>query len=1210
MHLNHRMEYLKNRRLSQNGMFLESGGCISCSFRVGLLHMSFGLLRRSAVCLTIALMWAAESPALEPGTPLARFSRQSWGMENGLPQNTVSVLLQSRSGFLWAGTELGLARFDGVGFRVFDHATAAAFPDAEIRCLLDAGNGLWVGTGDGLVRWRDGRAVLLTTRDGLPTNSIRGLAQTTDGTVWVWTEAGLARWTGQHFQTVGSANRLRGEGITSVAADSSGGLWVGTTSGAAVFRDGRWLLEPDWEMQKNARHGANLGLNAEANSGLFPHFSLVAAVTGGDVLISTAGGIFLQHKGTVTGVLAEAALPADGVSFLGRLTNGTVAVASKSTVVLAQSTDSGGHVVGRFAVSQQLPGSRIETIFADREGCLWVGTNRGLARIALNQSAGARRAAMVERFPSTDPLAANAIVALLEDREGDLWVGTETAGMHILRDARFRIVGSSDGLSSDATTAIVQDSRDTLWIGTRDSGLNSIAAGQNTSRMPTNLTTADGLLSNVILALAASPGEDVWVGTPDGLNRIGNRGISSFTSADGLPDDFIRSLLVAPDDSVWIGTRRGLTHLEHGRFQTLTQADGLGSDLVGALTRTADGDLWIATLNGLSRLHPRPNPGPNLGRLRNYTTADGLSSNVITALEATPDGMLWIGTQSNGLNLWDGTRFLAISGNSATQNAAHGGPLPKAIHAILQDDRGHLWLASDAGLTQVDAQSLLDCAQHGQCGLNAATLTNFTTADGLRSRETSSNSHPTALRAHNGQLWFTTPRGVAMVDPLHFPVNPASSPVVIEHFAVDDRNMDARDMDDGQVNDRNQDSGNRVRITAGALRVQFDYAGLSFAAPQKLRYQYMLEGFDHSWTDAGTRRTAYYTNIPPGSYRFRVRAAAGDLGFPTSAVSLGNASGNLYYGQPGAALSFELLPHFYQTVWFSAVILLLIAGLVLLVFRRRVLRVEREFRAVMAERNRIAREIHDTLAQGYVGISLQLEILGELLRHNRSDAAAKHLAVTQGLVREGLDDARQSIWALRSQDSGEKTLPIRLLRQVETAQDRNLSADLEVNGAYRALPADAEKEILRIAQEAIQNTKRHAAASRMRVRLEYDERTLTLTISDDGKGFALSAEKRRGKRVTAANATANAVEGHYGLTGMQERAAVIRGELAIESEPGNGTTVRLNVPAPEVSARNKGLSSASAGLEYPFPETTEASRSETFSATGTGTDTDTDKEQS
>ncbi len=236
---------------------------------------------------------------------------------------------------------------------------------------------------------------------------------------------------------------------------------------------------------------------------------------------------------------------------------------------------------------------------------------------------------------------------------------------------------------------------------------------------------------------------------------------------------------------------------------------------------------------------------------------------------------------------------------------ARRGLLPAAIHAIVHDDRGHLWLASSSGLTRVDLKALTDCAEQGACSLNATHVANFTMADGLRSRETSSNSHPTAYHASDGKLLFSTPRGVIVVDPLHFPANPSAPPVVIERFAVDDRDMLAND---------------RTRIAAGALRFQFDYAGLSFAAPQKLRYQYMLEGFDHVWIDAGMRRTAYYTNIPPGKYRFVVRAALGDAGFGAPSES---------------SLSFELLPHYYQTIWFRTLVVLAIVALIFLIFRRR-----------------------------------------------------------------------------------------------------------------------------------------------------------------------------------------------------------------------------------------------------------------------------------
>jgi len=1058
--------------------------------------MPFGFLSRLAVGLNFALIVAVgrQSCALEPATPLNRLARQSWSIENGLPQNSIPVMLQSHSGYLWVGTELGLARFDGVGFRVFDHA--AGFPDSEIRCMLDAASGaigddLWIGTGDGLARLVNGRVSVLTTRDGLPSNSIRGLAQTADGAVWVWTESGLARWDGSRLAQMPSENGLPGAGITSMASDGTGGLWVATAS-VAVFRDGHWHTMSksmvDTNSQKNPRSGRT---NPKETA-------LVVAATGGDVLISDVEGIFIEHQGSVRHVVANESLPADGVTFLAQLTDGTVVATSNSSAVMV----SQDRIERRFVVGKELPGSRIETVFADRQNSLWVGTNRGMARIHFTNDDG--QPSPVQMPAATDPLAVSAVMSFLEDREGDIWVGTETAGLHILRDARFRTIGSGDGLNSDATTAIVQDAHGTVWTGTRDNGLNRVGIASDGTLKVSSMTTSNGLLSNVILSLAAASNGDVWVGTPDGLSRIAGNSITSFTSAEELPDDFIRSLLVAPDDSLWIGTRRGLTHLDHGRFQNMTRADGLGSDLVGALARGADGDVWIATLNGLSRLHD--------GRVHNYTTADGLSSNVITALDATPNGMIWIGSQDGGLNLWDGKRFTPLHEDGA-------GRLPRAIHAVIHDDRGHLWLASDSGLARVDMSALASCTQSAPCQLNGDQLATFTTADGLRSRSTSSNSHPTALRARDGELWFTTPRGVIVADPQHFAASPPAPPVVIERFAVDDKEVQPSALS---------------RIKAGHLRFQFDYAGLSFAAAQKVRYAYMLQGFDHAWTDAGARRTAYYTNIPPGNYHFRVRAMFGD-DEPSSAHS-------------EALLSFELQPHFYQTIWFRALMILLIAGLVVIVFRRRLMRVQREFQAVMGERNRIAREIHDTLAQGYVGISLQLEILGELLRHNRTDAAAKQLTITQGLVREGLDDARQSIWALRSQDATEQTLPVRLRRLVEQAEGEKLKTSLDVHGAYRAFAPEIEQEILRVAQEAIQNVKKHAEASDMVVRLDYDERALELSVVDDGKGFVVT-ENAHGMD-----------EGHYGLTGIRERAALIQGEIELISELGRGTTIRLRLP--------------------------------------------------
>jgi signal transduction histidine kinase len=374
---------------------------------------------------------------------------------------------------------------------------------------------------------------------------------------------------------------------------------------------------------------------------------------------------------------------------------------------------------------------------------------------------------------------------------------------------------------------------------------------------------------------------------------------------------------------------------------------------------------------------------------------------------------------------------------------------------------------------------------------------------------------------------FASPKGLELVDPAHFPVNMVPPPVALERFAVDDHDEPLRG------------AGTSTRVAAGHGHFQFDYAGLSFVAPQKVRYRFMLEGFDKAWTEAGSRRVAYYTNIPPGHYTFRVQAANNDGVWNTQ----------------GAALAFELRPRFYQTAWFLAFVVLAIAGLVVWLLRLRLLRAEREFQAVLGERNRIAREIHDTLAQGYVGVSVQLEVLSELLRHNLVAAASKHLDTTRNIVREGLADARQSIWSLRSQDATETNLPVQMRRIVEQADGHGLEARFNIFGAYRPMPPGTEREILRVAQEAIHNVKKHAAAQSLTVQLEYGPGEIALEVRDNGRGFVADPIGRNG--------TSPDSPGHYGLTGMRERAASIGGTLEITSEPGAGTTVRLRTPAPK-----------------------------------------------
>ena len=999
---------------------------------------------RTFFCFVLAsallLTGAPAGRAVEPTTPVANLGRQAWAMESGLPQNTVQALVQTRDGFVWLGTEVGLVRFDGIGFQVFDRNSNPALPGNDVCCLLEAQDGaLWVGTGEGLARWKDGEVKTYTTRDGLPGDRIRALAEATGGELWVYTDQGLARFTGGKF--VAEGEWRPGAAITAVTAKGKGGFWVDTPASAGEL----------W--RKSAEKGG---------------------------------------------------LPREAIQFVAALKGESNAFASKSALAVLH----GDHVVARLSTGKELPGNRIQVLLADREGSLWIGTDEGLARWSDGK---------LQRMPVTDALASASVLSLMEDSEGNVWAGTESDGLHTLRDQRFRILDTREGLPSDATTAVMDDLAGTLWVGTQENGLNALRRNGSGVERARTWNVGNGLASDVILSLAAAPNGDVWVGTPDGLNRIRGNSIQTFTSIDGLPDDFIRSLLVDADGSLWIGTRRGLTHWKIGqpnaRMETYTHANGLGSDLVGAMARDAKGDLWIATLAGLSRLHG--------AAISNFTIANGLSSNVITALLPRADGTLLIGTQEQGWSVWDGSKFSLARQNGADQ---------ASIHAILEDGGGHLWFATSNGIARCDGSAGKGSNSAQDCGR----LIQFGTADGLRSRETATNSHPSAWRSRDGHLWFATPKGLVEVDPAHFPVNALPPPVALERFQVDDISQPLHGTEAG------------LKVQAGHVRFEFDYAGLSFVAPLKVRYRYMLEGFDHGWTEAGARRTAYYTNIPPGTYTFRVQAANNDGLWSTD----------------GAALSFELRPHFYQTYWFYALLLIAAVVAVMMLLKRRLYRAEREFRAVLGERSRIAREIHDTLAQGYVGVSVQLEVLAELLRMRKLEDAGKHLDRTREFVREGLADARQSIWALRTQDAEETTLPVKLRRLAEAAGGGGLTANFSLFGAYRPLPAETERELLRISQEAIHNVKKHARASHLWVELEYGPKTIALEVRDNGQGGALD-----GTQVPAAG---DFGPGHFGMTGMRERAAAIGGELEVSSAPGTGTSVRLRAPAPEAAREQTG----------------------------------------
>jgi len=683
-------------------------------------------------------------------------------------------------------------------------------------------------------------------------------------------------------------------------------------------------------------------------------------------------------------------------------------------------------------------------------------------------------------------LGANSILSLLEDTEGDMWVGTETSGLHALRPRKFR---QQAGLEDEEVSCGVTTSDGAVWIGTREDGTRRVQ--KNVVERP---LANDRLTSPVILAMAAGLRSDLWIGTPDGLNHVEANGrVTRYTSSEGLPDDLVRSLHVTADGSVWVGTRRGLAHLHNGRIEVVTKARGLGSDLVGALF-SSNAELWVATLEGVSVI------GPN--GMKNYGRADGLSSNLVTSFAADAVGRVWISTRDAGLFLFNRGRFL--------QAAAPG--LPGKIFKVLADREGNLWLRGERGIVRAQANALESCAQHGACDPVGGL---YGTEDGMPSGELVQNGDPVAWQVVDGELWFATRKGVAIANPAALAVNRLAPPVAIERFLVD--------------SEEEPIGPGRLDVPSGHARYTFEFAALSFVAPSKVLYQSRLVGFDKAWSPVSGRRNTSYTNLPSGLYTFRVRAMNNDG----------------VWNQTGAAVEFRVLPPIYRRWWFVLLLVLGLAGLAALLYRLRVRRLQRSFDAVLAERNRMAREIHDTLAQDFVGVALQLDLVGRLLAKDKVPEAATQLQATRSYVKTGLEEARQSIWNLRA-DVARGSLPSRITSLVKASSDEIPTVKAKIGGAYRVLPPQIEDEVVRIIGEAVSNATHHAKPSLIVVDVNYAQDKLVVRVEDDGCGFYVPDGLDK--------------PGHYGLRGMQERAAGLGTQLNLTSIPGEGTKLELRVP--------------------------------------------------
>jgi ligand-binding sensor domain-containing protein/two-component sensor histidine kinase len=994
-------------------------------------------------------------------------------------------------------------------------------PSNTIRSILQTSDGyLWLATDEGLVRFDGIRFRTFDTRNTpeLKSNEIQVLFEAKDQSLWIGTGAGAARVRDGRFvafdsAAFGSPDGPSSDRVSSIVEDKDGQIWIATTSGLRTYVQGTAGIRAYAEGTIRS-YSTSDGLPSDSINSIYEDRS-------GALWVSTAAGLArFGGKDRIEQFTTANGLPHDNVKSvfedragslwvntlggLARLSNNKFEIYSAANGLLSDrvwsihedrngdlwfGTDGGlnrysNGALSSYTTTEGLPDNTVWSVHEDRAGVLWMATPGGLARLSDGK---------IAPYTTRDGLSDDVILSLFDDREGSLWIGTESGGLNRLKDAKFTTLAARDGLASDFVWSVLQGADGSLWAGTNGGGLSRVQNGRVTS-----YTTQDGLASNIVRALCEDTNGSLWIGTPGGLNRMTRAGrIETFRVEDGLSSNAVLAVEEDREGGIWIATLGGLTRFKDGKFRVYTGRDGLSDDAVTSLCASRDGGLWIGTRSGaLNKLDG--------ARVVSYRSDRWTTDDSVRAIYEDPDGVVWVGTRRSGLSRFQDGRF--------TTWTSREGLFDDTVYQIIEDANQNLWMSSPRGVFRVSKPDLLPAHSAGTRVIDSVP---YGTADGMLSRECS-GGQPAGWKSRDGKLWFPTARGVAMIDPLNMPLNTVVPPVVIERAMVDGQPVE---------------TGAKVELPPGKERYEFHYTALSLVAPEKVRFKYQLSGYDEDWIDAGTERIAPYTHVPPGNYTFRVKACNNDG----------------VWNEEGAAFSLYLRPHFYQTWWFYAACIGLAGLLGFAVYRLRVRRIKSEFSAVLEERNRMAREIHDTLAQGFVGIALQLQAVEKSLPES-PDTANKHLTLARSMVSHSLAEARRTVWDLRSQalESGDLA---KALSETATrmTQDAAVQAEVRITGQPRRLPPQIENNTLRIAQEALTNALKHAGASRVMIDLGFEQNGLTLKVADDGCGFDT-------KQVLGV------VDGHFGLRGMRERVEHMGGELFVTSSPGEGTEVIARVP--------------------------------------------------
>ncbi len=1034
-----------------------------------------GVARRSLAAerirrvIAAAVLLAAPVAALDPHRAISHYSHRVWHTNDGLPQDSVRTIVQTRDGYLWLGTQSGLARFDGVAFTVFNRSNSALAFDHILTLCASQDGSLWIGTGDsgGLYqRTQDGRFTHV-----IPDVIVRSLLEDRDG-LWIGTQdRGLLRFQGGTYTTFDDRQGLGPGEVRGLAKDAAGNLWAGVLgSGLYRYQAGRFVPGP-------AR------LSGELVWCLWP---------------SPDGSLWAGTKGG--GLL--------------RVQNGSVR---------------------RFTTADGLSSDVVLTVSGDRDGNMWIGTDgRGLNRYYGGSFSG---------YSNSAGLSGDIVRTIYEDREGILWIGTAGAGLNRLKDDPFNNYGRRDGLSNDLIWSMLEDREGAVWIGTTEGWINRWRDGV-IQRFRLNTDSS----SNIAPLLEDNAG-NLWAGAFGKPYRAVRQAKPDVPCPlTGLPAATIRTVVRDSRGGLWAGTQLGLTYIHDGTSQTFTTVDGLPHLSVNAITFDRHGQLWVGTSLGLARQFGE--------RFIRINDASGPGGERISSLYPGEGNQLWIGTFRNGLYHLKNGRFTHIG-------FAEGLP-DEMISSILEDRRGNLWMTCRKGIIRA---STADFGRWEAHTLKRIPVVIYEDLDGLRSSEINYGAHPPAMKTRDGRLWFATYGGAAVIDPDNLPAGQLKPQVFIERLLAGRAEVPA--------------SG-EVSVPPGRRDLQFHYTALSFRAPERVRFRYRLNGFDPHWVEADTRRVAYYTNVPPGRYRFEVTAS--------------NTDGA--WSDRVASMPFELLPHFYETRWFGLGALSSAFLLLLLLMRTRV-RILNEREAELARR---VEDRTEELRQE-VRVRQEAEIAAEAANRAKSEFLANmsheirtpmngiigmtHIAL--GMAhdteqRDCLDLARSSadsllallndILDLSRIEAGKLTLEtipfdphpvvedvVRLLDYAASAKGLQLRSSCSDDAPHwiAADPLRLRQVLVNLVANAIKFTHEGFVEVRMERGAGCE---LIFTVKDTGIGIPPEKQDAIFNAFTQAD---NSTTRKYGGAGLglaisQRLVELMGGRIHLTSAVGQGSTFQLNLP--------------------------------------------------